>query len=69
MRDRGVDITEAGYLYLASPARVGILEANHEIQRAEGADVVLLTPAELAVRRQEFDAAKIPLQNVADRPT
>jgi FAD-dependent oxidoreductase domain-containing protein 1 len=51
MRQRlAIEIREAGYLYLASPATCGILEANHAIQRAEGADVVLMAPAELADR-------------------
>ena len=45
-----VGVHEAGYLYLGSQAMVGNLEANHAIQRAEGADVVLLTPDELAAR-------------------
>ena len=51
MRERlDVRITEGGYLYLSSPATAAILEENHAIQRAEGADVVLLTTAELAER-------------------
>jgi glycine/D-amino acid oxidase-like deaminating enzyme len=51
LRDRlDVGIHEAGYLYLGSQAMVGNLEANHAIQRAEGADVELLTPDELAAR-------------------
>ena len=49
LRDRlDVGLHEAGYLYLGSHAMVANLEANHAIQRAEGADVVLLTPDELA---------------------
>ena len=51
MRDRlDVGIHENGYLYLSSPATTAALEENHAIQRAEGADVVLLTPGELAER-------------------
>ena len=51
IRDRlGLEIREGGYLYLASPSTCDILEANHVIQVAEGADVVLLTPPELAAR-------------------
>ena len=51
IRDRlGLDIREGGYLYLAPPASRGILEANHAIQVAEGADIVLLTAPELATR-------------------
>ena len=45
-----VGLHESGYLYLAPPSGVAALEANHAIQVAEGADVVLLTPAELSVR-------------------
>jgi glycine/D-amino acid oxidase-like deaminating enzyme len=51
MRHRlGIDIREGGYLYLATAATCAILEENHAIQIAEGADVVLLTPAELGER-------------------
>ena len=45
-----VGIHEGGYLYLGSSAMVENLEANHAVQRAEGADVILLSPAELASR-------------------
>jgi FAD-dependent oxidoreductase domain-containing protein 1 len=45
-----VGLHESGYLYLAPPTGVDALEANHAIQVAEGADVVLLTPTELAGR-------------------
>ena len=51
MRDRfDIGLTEAGYLYLSSPVGTPVLEENHAVQRAEGADVVLLTPSELATR-------------------
>ena len=51
LRERlDVGVHEAGYLYLSPPAMVANPEANHAIQRAEGADVVLLTPDELASR-------------------
>jgi glycine/D-amino acid oxidase-like deaminating enzyme len=51
MRDNlDVGLHESGYLYLATPGGAEALQANHEVQRAEGADVVLLTPAELAAR-------------------
>jgi len=46
----GLDIRESGYLYLASSTTRHILEVNHEIQVAEGADIVLLTQPELAAR-------------------
>jgi glycine/D-amino acid oxidase-like deaminating enzyme len=39
---------EAGYLFLAAtPSQEQILRENHEVQRACGADTVLMTPAEL----------------------
>jgi glycine/D-amino acid oxidase-like deaminating enzyme len=41
---------EAGYLFLASPAGLKVLKANHEVQRAEGAQVLLLDPAALRDR-------------------
>jgi FAD-dependent oxidoreductase domain-containing protein 1 len=51
MRQRlGIEIREGGYLYLATAATCAILEENHAIQVEEGADVVLLTPAELDAR-------------------
>ncbi|MGP1675408.1 MAG: NAD(P)/FAD-dependent oxidoreductase [Candidatus Limnocylindrales bacterium] len=45
-----IGLHEAGYLYLATPRSVSVLRANHAVQRAEGAEVVLLAPDELAVR-------------------
>jgi FAD-dependent oxidoreductase domain-containing protein 1 len=45
-----VGLVEPGYLFLASPAGVPVLEANHRVQRALGADVALLDPA--ALRRR-----------------
>ncbi len=46
----GFDFVEGGYLFLATPAGLPTLEANHALQRALGVDVVLLTPDELAHR-------------------
>jgi len=43
-------LREPGYLYLATPAGVGVLEANHAVQRACDVDVALLAPDELAAR-------------------
>ncbi len=43
-------LQEGGYLYLATRASEATLRDNHTVQRAEGADVVLLTPEELAAR-------------------
>lgn len=45
-----IGLMEPGYLFLASEAGLGILRDNHRIQRRHGADVVLLTPAELRGR-------------------
>jgi glycine/D-amino acid oxidase-like deaminating enzyme len=45
-----IGFREQGYLFLATPPGVPVLEANHRLQRAEGADVVLLTPDALAAR-------------------
>lgn len=41
---------EPGYLFLAREAGLPVLQANHRVQRAEGADVALLTPAQMAER-------------------
>ena len=41
---------EAGYLFLATEAGRAVLQANQRVQRAEGADVVLLSASELAAR-------------------
>ncbi len=41
---------ERGYLFLATDAGRDVLAANHRLQRAEGADVALLSPAELRQR-------------------
>ncbi len=41
---------EPGYLFLASPQGQAVLRHNHRVQRAEGADVQLLAPPELAQR-------------------
>jgi glycine/D-amino acid oxidase-like deaminating enzyme len=41
---------ESGYLFLATPAGLPVLQANHRVQRAEGADVALLDAQALAAR-------------------
>jgi FAD-dependent oxidoreductase domain-containing protein 1 len=45
-----VGLAEPGYLFLATPAGVPVLERNHAVQRAHGVDVTLLTPAGLGAR-------------------
>jgi sarcosine oxidase len=45
-----VDFVEGGYLFLATEAGRGALEANYAVQRSLGAPVALLEPAELALR-------------------
>lgn len=45
-----IPLDEGGYLYLATAAGRGILEANHAVQRRLGADVALLDPSALRTR-------------------
>lgn len=45
-----IGLVEPGYLYLATPAGAATLRGLHALQRAEGVDVALLAPAELAQR-------------------
>lgn len=47
----GIHLDEGGYLFLATAAGRAVLQANHAVQRDEGADVALLDPAPL---RQRF---------------
>jgi glycine/D-amino acid oxidase-like deaminating enzyme len=59
-----IALQERGYLYLATPAGMETLRANHEIQRQHGADVALLTPAELRerfpwLRTEDFAGASL----------
>ncbi|HEX6656242.1 MAG TPA: FAD-binding oxidoreductase [Candidatus Limnocylindria bacterium] len=44
------DFVEGGYLFLATPAGLPTLRANHAMQREHGVDVVLLDPAALGER-------------------
>ena len=43
-------LREPGYLFLASESGLEILQDNHRVQRAAGADVALLQPSELRTR-------------------
>jgi glycine/D-amino acid oxidase-like deaminating enzyme len=45
-----IGLREPGYLFLATPGGHAVLRANHRVQRAEGADVVLLAADELRAR-------------------
>jgi len=45
-----IGLKEGGYLYLAGPGHEAVLRENHAVQRAEGAAMALLAPAELAAR-------------------
>lgn len=53
-----IGLTERGYLFLASAAGLGVLRANHAVQRACGAPVSLLEPSALQ--------ARLPWLNVDD---
>jgi glycine/D-amino acid oxidase-like deaminating enzyme len=62
-RRLGVDcaLRDRGYLILASAAGAPTLRANHAVQRAEGADVALLGPAEIATRFPWLSVAGVAL--------
>jgi sarcosine oxidase len=45
-----IDFVEGGYLFLATPAGLPILEANHAVQREHGVNVALLDPDDLRRR-------------------
>ncbi|HEX6140995.1 MAG TPA: FAD-binding oxidoreductase [Candidatus Limnocylindria bacterium] len=53
-----IDFVEGGYLFLATPAGLPILERNHALQREHDVPVALLSPAELH--------ARFPWMNVDD---
>jgi len=46
----GIFLHENGYLFLATAAGVAVLEENHALQKAHGAEVTLLEPAALKAR-------------------
>lgn len=45
-----VGFHEGGYLFLATAAGQGVLQANHQVQRSLGVDVALLPPSALQAR-------------------
>jgi FAD-dependent oxidoreductase domain-containing protein 1 len=45
-----VPFTEWGYLFLASPGGLGVLQSNHAIQTGLGADIALMNPDQLKAR-------------------
>ena len=49
-RDASVGFRAAGYLLLADAAGRAVLAANHAVQQAEGADILLMDPAQLKAR-------------------
>jgi len=53
-----ISYRERGYLLMASDGGAATLRANHQVQRAEGADIVLLDPDAMA--------AKFPWLNASD---
>ena len=54
-----IGFTEAGYLYLAGESGVGTLRRAHEIQIQHGAEVALLSPAQLAWRFPWLETADL----------
>jgi FAD-dependent oxidoreductase domain-containing protein 1 len=49
-RDAPVDWVEGGYLFIAPPEDMALLESNAAAQRAQNCEVLLLSPAELKAR-------------------
>jgi glycine/D-amino acid oxidase-like deaminating enzyme len=56
--DADIAFRERGYLLMAGESGAATLRANHQVQSAEGADIVLLDPDEMA--------AKFPWLNASD---
>ncbi len=56
-----VGLRQTGYLYLATAAQAEILRENNAVQRAAGADIALLDPAQLAARFPWLDVADVAL--------
>lgn len=62
-----IGLTEAGYLYLATEAGVPAMRAHHALQQAQGAEVLLLTPAELQARFPWLNTEGIALGSLGVR--
>jgi glycine/D-amino acid oxidase-like deaminating enzyme len=56
-----VGFRERGYLLLATEAGAGTLRANHVVQQAEGADIVLLPPDAMAAQFPWLDTTGLAL--------
>lgn len=61
-----VQLVSSGYLFLASAKGVPVLRENHSVQRAHGAQVSLLTPAELQQRFPFLNTADIELASYGE---
>jgi FAD-dependent oxidoreductase domain-containing protein 1 len=59
-----IGLVERGYLYLVTSEHETTLREIHAVQRAEGADVVLLTPEELGARYPWLDVTGIALASL-----
>ena len=62
--DADVAYHDAGYLMLASEAGAAAMEANHVVQRAEGADVVIVDPEALERRFPWISADGVALASL-----
>jgi FAD-dependent oxidoreductase domain-containing protein 1 len=58
-REASVDFRAGGYLLLANAAGRAVMAANHAVQQAEGADIVLMEAAELAEKFPWLDTSGI----------
>ena len=59
--DADIGFRERGYLLLASEVGEATLRANHRVQQAEGADIVLLDPAALKEKFNWLDTTDVTL--------
>ncbi len=63
LREMGIALEEKGYLYLGAAAP---LRAQNTVQRANGADIALLDPAELSARFPWLNVANIELGSLGN---